>query len=60
MDAQHLTQAICNKCDVFLTRDVKTIIKPAGRWLEQEYPPLRVRLPSQVVAEIEANNKSEK
>jgi len=52
-DAEHLTQAICNGCDVFLTRDCKTIIEPAGQWLEQRFPPLRVRLPSQLLAEIQ-------
>ena len=27
-DAEHITRAVCNECDVFLTRDIKTIIKP--------------------------------
>ncbi len=45
-DSEHLTQAICNSCDVFLTCDRKTIIRPLGQWLEQRYPPLKVRLPS--------------
>ncbi|SRR5579885_697599 len=27
-DAQHLTQAICNNCEVFLTRDERTIVAP--------------------------------
>jgi hypothetical protein len=52
-DAENLTQAISNNCDVFLTRDRKTIIKPLAQWLEQRYPPLKVRLPSQILAEIE-------
>ncbi len=52
-DAEHLTQAICNDCDVFLTRDCKTIIKPLGQWLEQWNPPLKIRLPSQILADIE-------
>ena len=38
-DAEHLTQAICNGCDVFLTRDYKTIIGPMREWLEHKYPP---------------------
>jgi hypothetical protein len=52
-DAENLSLAISNNCDVFLTRDSKTIIKPLGQWLEQRYPPLKVRLPSQILAEIE-------
>jgi predicted nucleic acid-binding protein len=27
-DAEHIAQAVCNDCDVFLTRDAKSIIKP--------------------------------
>ena len=34
-DAEHITQAVCNNCDVFLTRDVKTIIRPHRTWLEK-------------------------
>jgi len=52
-DARHIAQAISNGCDVFLTRDISTIIKPIGQWLERQFPPLKVRLPSQLVAEIE-------
>ena len=52
-DAQHITQAVCNGCDVFLTRDCETIIKPIGQWLEQRFPPLRIRRPSVLVAEID-------
>jgi hypothetical protein len=54
-DAVSLTQAICNDCDVFLTRDYKSIIKPLGQWLEHQYG-LRVRRPSELVAEIEVVN----
>jgi hypothetical protein len=28
IDAQHITQAFCSSCDIFLTRDDKTIINP--------------------------------
>lgn len=51
-DAEHLAQAISNKCDVFLTRDYKTIIGPMRKWLEEKYPSLRIRLPSELVAEL--------
>jgi hypothetical protein len=51
-DAEHLTQAICNDCDVFLTRDHKTIISPMREWLEKKYPPLKIRRPSEILAEI--------
>jgi hypothetical protein len=47
-DAQHITQAICTGCDVFLTRDRRTIIEPHGTWIEAQFPPLKVRLPSEV------------
>jgi len=53
-DAQHLAQAIHNGCDVFLTCDRKTIIEPLGKWLEERFPPLKIRLPSQIIAEIKA------
>jgi hypothetical protein len=51
-DAQHITQAICNACDIFLTRDRKTIIKPHRAWLEARFPCLKIRLPSELVAEL--------
>jgi hypothetical protein len=51
-DAEHLAQAISNVCDVFLTRDYKTIIGPMREWLEEKYPSLRIRLPSELVAEL--------
>ena len=36
-DAQHITQAVCNECDIFLTRDAKTIIRPYRDWLEGRF-----------------------
>lgn len=51
-DAEHLTQAICNGCDVFLTRDEKTIITPHRTWIEAEFPPIKVRLPTELVLEL--------
>jgi predicted nucleic acid-binding protein len=51
-DAEHITQAVCNNCDVFLTRDEDSIIRPYGDWLEQRFPGLKIRLPSELVAEL--------
>jgi hypothetical protein len=41
-DAHHITHAVCNNCDVFLTRDEKTIIKHR-QWLEEKF--LRLNCP---------------
>jgi hypothetical protein len=49
-DAEHLTQAICNHCDVFLTRDERSIIKHRVK-IEAHFP-IKVRKPSELVAEI--------
>lgn len=51
-DAEHITQAVCNDCDVFLTRDEHTIIKPHRQWLETRFPALRIRLPSELLEEL--------
>src|SRR4030095_6761607 len=53
-DAQHITQAVCNACDVFLTRDRKTIITPHRARLEARFPNLKIRLPLELVAELRA------
>jgi hypothetical protein len=53
-DAQHITQAVCNDCEVFLTRDVRSIIKPHGQWLEKGLYPMRFWLPSQLLAAMTA------
>ena len=53
-DAEHITRAVCNECDVFLTRDIKTIIKPHKKCLEQRFPKLKVWLPSELLAYIQA------
>ena len=53
-DAEHVTQAICNDCDVFLTRDEKSIIKPHRAWLEERFPGFKVRLPSELLEELRA------
>jgi predicted nucleic acid-binding protein len=53
-DAEHVTQAVCNDCDVFLTRDKKSIITPHREWLETRFPTLKVRLPSELLVELTA------
>jgi hypothetical protein len=54
-DAEHITQAVSNDCDVFLTRDERTIIIRHREWLEKRFPNLRVRLPSELLKEIAAS-----
>lgn len=51
-DAQHITQAICNDCDVFLTRDEETIINPHRQWLEKRFPTLKIWRPSELLEEL--------
>jgi predicted nucleic acid-binding protein len=52
-DAQHITQAVCNDCGIFLTRDERTIIKPHGQWLETRLYPLKLLRPSQLLEALE-------
>jgi hypothetical protein len=52
-DAEHITQAVCNDCDVFLTRDERTIVKPHRAWLERRFPKLKVWLPSELLAFVQ-------
>jgi hypothetical protein len=49
-DTLHILRAVENACDVFLTRD-KGIIK-RRQWLEERFPGLKIRLPSELVAEL--------
>jgi len=49
-DAQHLTQAICNECSVFLTVDESTIIKHRDK-IQSRFP-IRVRKPSELLKEL--------
>jgi hypothetical protein len=49
IDAKHLTQAACNKCDVFLTCDSKIIKR--RQWLEQRLN-LRILLASELVKQL--------
>ncbi len=51
-DPEHIVQAVCNECDVFLTRDIKTIIRPHREWLEKRFPGLKIRLPSELLDEL--------
>jgi hypothetical protein len=51
-DAEHIAQAVSNDCDVFLTRDKKSIIRPHRAWLENRFPSLRVRLPSELLSDL--------
>jgi hypothetical protein len=51
-DAEHITQALCNSCDVFLTRDEGTIIRPHREWLGTRFPNLKIRLPSELLADL--------
>jgi len=46
VDAQHLTNAIYNKCEVFLTRDKKTILKFRDK-ICALYPDIRIYKPSE-------------
>jgi hypothetical protein len=57
-DAQHITQAVCNERDIFLTRDAKTIIRPHRDWLEGRFPNLKVRRPSELVADRSDGRRS--
>ena len=52
-DAEHITQAVCNNCDVFLTRDVKTIISRHRAWLEERFPTMRILRPSELATALE-------
>ena len=57
-DAQHITQAVCIACDVFLTGDRKTIIKPHPAWLEARFPNLKIRFPSELVGRASAGGSA--
>jgi hypothetical protein len=51
-DAEHLTQAKANGCDVFLTRDDHSILKHR-EWLEHKLTGLKIRRPSELLSELE-------
>ena len=50
-DAQHLTQAICNECDVFLTRDVNSIINHRDK-IESQFPSIKIMKPSELLRRV--------
>jgi hypothetical protein len=54
-DAEHLTQAICNNCEYFLTRDENSMIRPHKQKVEERFPSLKIRLPSELVGEFRAS-----
>jgi len=56
-DAGHLAQASANCCDYFLTRDWDTIINRYRRDIERICPPMKVRAPSELVAELGLNKE---
>lgn len=49
-DTLHILRAVENACDVFLTRDGG--IRRRRDWLEKRFSGLKIRLPSQLVAEL--------
>lgn len=51
-DAQHISQAVSNGCNVFLARDEKTIITKHRPWIEENFP-ITVRLPSELLADLD-------
>ena len=57
-DAEHLTQAVCNDCEVFLTRDERTVIKPHRQWLEARFPNLKIRLPSELINQLSSRESA--
>jgi predicted nucleic acid-binding protein len=52
-DAEYITQAICNDCDVFLTLDDDLRRNNRKEWLEA-YLSLKIRRPSELLAELSA------
>jgi hypothetical protein len=54
-DAEHLTQAICNDFDYFLTRD-QGIIRYRDQ-IETKFPPIKIRTPPELLAELRSSQK---
>jgi hypothetical protein len=46
-DAEHITQTLCNHCEVFLTRDYDSIIKIRNR-IESQFPEVKILRPSEL------------
>jgi hypothetical protein len=51
-DAEHVSQALSNKCGYFLTRDEETIIKSYRNEIEARYP-VKIRTPVEMVSELQ-------
>ena len=54
-DALHITQAVCNGCRVFLTRDERSIIRRHGQWLEVRLHPMKFWTPSMLLVALDGN-----
>lgn len=57
-DAEHITQALCNHCEVFLTRDERTIIKIRNR-IEAQFPDIKILKPSELEKQLTSAKKLE-
>lgn len=53
-DAEHITQALCNSCEVFLTRDEDSIIKIRNR-IETRFPDIKILKPSELENQLTSN-----
>jgi hypothetical protein len=53
-DAHHLTHAVGNSCDFFLTRDERIINDRL--WLQGRFPGLKIRRPSELVDELSSHD----
>jgi len=53
MDARHLTVAIHNGCDVFLTRDERGILKRRAE-IQRRYPTISILRPSELLDRLRA------
>jgi hypothetical protein len=58
LDAKYITEAVCNDFDVFLTCDVRTIIRPHRQWLESRFPKLKIMKPSELLEFITQRSSS--
>ena len=51
MDARHLSVAIFNQCDVFLTRDDRSILRHRIK-IEARFPGIKIKLPSDLLRQL--------
>jgi len=56
-DADHISQALSNNCDYFLTRDIKTIIKKYRDDIEKRFP-IKIRTPVEMVGKLQSLGQS--